>query len=1393
MRLSVLRPAGTRVVPAFLVFLLLIAGLSLPSSSVASDAVRAKALGNHRSSHVRVVHESPDGIEISIRIPDSAIALVDQDDGSRTVSIDGWSSVLQAGAPELPVVVLPVGVPEGAEVEISWSAANRRIESGLPVRAVSDFSQEKGRTVAEPDVRIYAARSAWPAEQVEMELVAYRGLRIARIVVYPATFDPLRGLVQLDRELDIRLTFRNGKGFRRAEGVTRTSEDLIVGQLLLNPTTVARSWSRTKPALQTPAEASPGAPRAAAAGAGAGSVSPGIKIHVNTDDIVRVTRNELNSAGFDVSGDPRNYQLSQRGTDVPCRVVGEADGTFDSGDYLEFYGERNESRFSDRHVYWLQEGTAPGSRFAQRDATPGTAEVVESYLFTRHFEERNKIYTLGKPSEEGDPHFFWVWFEDNPNPPRVTTFNYPSTLPGAAFEGNAVIRALFQGRTNPPANPDHRVEFLINGEVVGQTTWNGQTFHTGEIIFDAALLQEGTNNFRFNHLPITFPDIYYMDWFEVVYPRRTEAVSDRLMVNNFAGERRFDVTSFNSANDPLILDITDPLAPVQLTGGTVSGPGPYTISFQDDNIGGSYQVVGDAGRASAAELELDIPSSLKDVANGADLVIITPPGWESAMTNLVTAREADGLRVLVTNIRDVADEFAGGEQDDVAIRDFVIWAYNNWQAPALSHLLLVGEPNLDPQNWLERDPHYHFMPTHFGVTLTQGETISDSWFGSVDGDDLPEIAVGRFSNRTASQNTNHISKLLSYKSHPPTRRWLESVMLVASNETPFEESLETAAALLPHNYRTIEQYRNDGADATSINDSLVTGVGMISYVGHGNVVFWADIDGGPFYEVSDANVTANTGKPAFVTALNCLNGLIADPYQRDSLAEAFVNRGGAGAFAMWSPSAVGFLSQYDRLQQALYKKIFHQHVLGIGLATMTTIVETYLTQPISIDLVKEMILLGDPSVEFTLSCEPIADDDCNGIDDDCDGIPDDDYPVTPTQCGIGSCEAVGEMQCIGGTIVNTCEAGVPDLNDAVCDGLDSDCDGALDEDFAPEMTSCGTGACESGGITQCLDGVLVDSCEPGDPLAADDVTCDGIDDDCDGTEDEEFAAESSECGLGACASVGTTECIGGSITDSCEPGDPSPEVCDGGIDNDCNGLSDEDLDGEDTDADGVHNACDNCKLLPNLDQSDFDADGMGNVCDDDDDNDGVDDFSDCNPLNASYADSPGPVGAGLRINGSTSSLLTWGHPAQGHTSNLYRGEIVPGEAWSYATTCLAAERIEESAIDSEVPLPDHAFFYLAGGRNVCGQGTIGKASDGTDLFPESTCPGQGGDFDDDGVPDIGDNCPKIANPDQADGDRDFVGDVCDSCPATPNPEQGEPGEGGEACSSLERGGGTRSP
>ncbi|MCB9654246.1 MAG: VWA domain-containing protein [Deltaproteobacteria bacterium] len=191
---------------------------------------------------------------------------------------------------------------------------------------------------------------------------------------------------------------------------------------------------------------------------------------------------------------------------------------------------------------------------------------------------------------------------------------------------------------------------------------------------------------------------------------------------------------------------------------------------------------------------------------------------------------------------------------------------------------------------------------------------------------------------------------------------------------------------------------------------------------------------------------------------------------------------------------------------------------------------------------------------------PTALDICNNIDDDCDGTIDGND--TPCYTGPVGTSTVG--LCHPGTA--TCVAGQPDVchdevvpTDEICDGEDNDCDGLIDEDFDLDHD----------GIATCAG-----DCDDTNPFVAPGLPerCDCMDNDCDGSVDEDDFGR-SVCEFGACHDFdddGFTNC-----DSDCNDRDPSaypgaPEICGDGVDNDCDGFADEDVD---EDGDG-YTTCD---------------------------------------------------------------------------------------------------------------------------------------------------------------------------------------------------------------------------
>ncbi len=205
------------------------------------------------------------------------------------------------------------------------------------------------------------------------------------------------------------------------------------------------------------------------------------------------------------------------------------------------------------------------------------------------------------------------------------------------------------------------------------------------------------------------------------------------------------------------------------------------------------------------------------------------------------------------------------------------------------------------------------------------------------------------------------------------------------------------------------------------------------------------------------------------------------------------------------------------------------------------------------------------------TCVPRA-ETCDGCDDDCNGIADDG--IAPIACGLPSpANCAGTQTCPTANVTpGGCMQNFPgwtactnNPQTEVCDGIDNNCNGQTDEGIPP--TQCGqvTGLYYNNLPTSDPHYFAQSKCQLGSKPCGGTCTgyvgpgtevCDGQDDNCDGIVDNPTPPlPGTGLSCNAPCGSGTTACVGGTLV--CQPTvAPQPEVCDG-IDNDCNGVTDD--------------------------------------------------------------------------------------------------------------------------------------------------------------------------------------------------------------------------------------------
>ncbi|MGD2187352.1 MAG: C25 family cysteine peptidase, partial [Desulfobacterales bacterium] len=912
--------------------------------------------------------------------------------------IHGYTQEL--GQPELPVKGIFLDLPEGQSATLSVLQTEINTYDGYQVFPVPENILDDQGTisaVAESfvwDQSAYANDAFYPAAVAGLgDGFVFRDQIKQQVLFYPLTFNPASGQLRHHRKIQVRIDYvdcgnclAKADSFRPAPWQLPTTDgtsDSVppVGQMamafgaapiMVNPISpVLSSLGVLVNALWSP---------------DMGAQGTAYKIQVEEEGIYRLTRDYLASNGVDVDAlDLSQIRIYNLGSEIAIYLYDEnGDDVIDSSDYIEFYGQpvaAPYAKYGRPNVYWLvtEGGLGTPRRMLEIDGTPAAGALAATHTYTVHHEE-DEYYHGRAPGDDSLDRWFFddlVLGSALTGTPDPVPIDFTIHLPGVTGPGSLTISmwGYFDAY--------HDLEIQVNGVTANIANWSGIAFH--EVTLDGIDLLEGDNIITL--ICNRDMDAVIVDWFEITYARMFQASNNALKFSHDSGYR-YQISDFDAGN-LVAFDITQATDPARVVNVEISGTNPYNFEFEPPvNPGATetYLVLTSNSSKVPVGLIEDTAADLALTANGADYILITHRdlGWDGNgdaygwLEDLVALREGQGLRVKVVDVQDIFDEFSYGMTSAAAIRDFIAYAYNNWEPPAPQYVLLVGDSSYDFKDNLQLGIT-NYVPTYLTFTEFMGETLTDEWFVKISGNDaVPDLYIGRLPAETEADATSMVNKILAYEAAPITKTWEKNVVLIADNQTEayevyFETMNDNAESLLPGSMSDpfkgyLGDYLSPANLTNDIKAQINAGALIVNYSGHGSFQRWA---GEGIFQNSDVADLTNAGKYPFVVNMSCLTGyfgfLSKTTGPEPSLAEALLKADSKGAIAALMPTAMTEPEGQHILDTALFEAIFSKEIRRLGPAISDAKQTLLANGGTAVEEISETFLLfGDPALTLKI-------------------------------------------------------------------------------------------------------------------------------------------------------------------------------------------------------------------------------------------------------------------------------------------------------------------------------------------------------------------------------------------------------------------------------------------
>ncbi len=914
------------------------------------------------------------------------------------------------GTPRIPERRLMIGVPSETGNVIRLLSASYKELPGKII-PVPHYEQDAGMNIP-----VYEITSEYFNYTDFPELAAFgdygisRGLGIQTIRLFPVKFNVNSSTIRIYTKIIFQIDFAPG------QIAADVVEDELLEYSIINYST-AKSWIKQEKKLSKVV--------------GGSVLAEGEWVRFETPDegIYKIDRSMLASFGFDPALiDPRTIKIYNNGGKVlpenagssrpvdlvenAIQVFGESDGSFDEADYILFYGRGSSFRefdavsktikrikhpYSAVNYYWITYGGVDGKRIQNKSSFNGAADTEQTSTKAFVDYEVDKI-NLAKSGRQ----FFGDDFSQS-----VTTRTYLNKLDGRissvpiSYNFRFIIGSEEGATLTLYENSTSIYSKFLNG-------YNGESYTFGKAYIDNAFysgtLPDSRSTLKFNFNTTSSSTLGYLDYFEISFQKELKSFDNKIIffskdttavieyyLYGFPSTniKVFDVTKYDDVK--LITDH------VLLSGGDCR----FRVSENKDSIR-KYIAIGNDNFLTPVNYTSVENSNLRGIQDGAKFIIITHKNFMQQAERLKTYRENEAkipISSIVVDVQTIYNEFSCGIQDVSAIRDFIKYAYDNWQTKPV-YFLLFGKGTYDYKN--VEGFGDNFVPTwqteeSLKLIFGADSYTSDDFFARIDAADLiPDLAFGRITARTEEEAINYIDKIIFYESESEKGNWRNLITLIADDgytSDRYEGSEHTAPSetlanqIVPPSFDLKKIYladypvvltgngRRKPAANTDIIQIMNQGTLLVNYIGHGNPELWAHEY---VFERSVALPQLKNDKYFFLCAATCDFGYYDIP-NFQSGAEEMLFLKDAGSIATFNSARLVFSGQNHNLNYTLMANLldYPRDTINLSVPIGYSVFKTKIQHNSVND--QKFHLLGDPTIRLNIPQYFGSIDSLNGI------------------------------------------------------------------------------------------------------------------------------------------------------------------------------------------------------------------------------------------------------------------------------------------------------------------------------------------------------------------------------------------------------------------------------